>query len=644
MGAGLGARPVLIAGGGIGGLAAALGLAQKGIRSVLLEKASALGEIGAGIQLGPNAFHAFDYLGVGEAARSMAVYIDQLRLMDALTAEEITHVDLGEAFRARFGNPYAVVHRGDLHGVFLKACRDHDLIELRVSSEVVGYEQDGSSVTAKLASGERVTGALLIGADGLWSNIRKQVAADGPPRVSGHTTYRSVIPTEEMPEDLRWNAATLWAGPKCHIVHYPLSGWKVFNLVVTYHNDAPEPVAGKPVSDAEVMQGFSHVHERAQAIIRHGRNWRLWVLCDRDPIERWIDGRVALLGDAAHPMMQYFAQGACQAMEDAVCLSHMLGTHPDDHARRWKTIARNASRAPRACNCYRARSASTSTTPTANTPGCATRSWARKARRIITATWRGCMAGRGWRDNLVVPASTSSFRGVRSTSPESITPVPVFGAKRCKISTQGLWIPGSALRAARNDEKLNPYHRLAVDLAGAGLRQFVDEGDFARVFIWQQFRLDVVLQRFCRLRRVERAVVHHHDCLQPHAPVRQFGGEHRAFPDIGVLGEAQLDFERIHPLAGDFYQVVGPAAEEMKAVAVADEAVAGVDPAALADRLGRLVRPVPVQGRVGIAAHPQNAFFVVGDVAAIGVAQPDIIAGHAQARRAELFRSGRLER
>ena len=327
-----GARPVLIAGGGIGGLAAALGLAQKGIASILLEKSAALGEIGAGIQLGPNAFHAFDYLGVGEAARSMAVYIDQLRLMDALTAEEITHVDLREAFRSRFGNPYGVVHRGDLHGVFLKACGAHELIELRVNSEVVGYDQDASSVTARLASGERVTGSLLIGADGLWSNVRKQVAGDGPPRVSGHTTYRSVIPTEQMPEDLRWNAATLWAGPRCHIVHYPLSGWKVFNLVVTCHNDAPEPVAGKPVSDDEVMQGFAHLHDRAQAIIRHGSNWRLWVLCDRDPSESWVDGRVALLGDAAHPMLQYFAQGACQAMEDAVCLSHMLGAHRDDYA------------------------------------------------------------------------------------------------------------------------------------------------------------------------------------------------------------------------------------------------------------------------------------------------------------------------
>jgi 2-polyprenyl-6-methoxyphenol hydroxylase-like FAD-dependent oxidoreductase len=337
-------KPVLIAGGGIGGLATAMGLAQKGIRSILLEKSSSLGEIGAGIQLGPNAFHAFDYLGVGEAARGMAVYIDQLRLMDALTAEEITHVDLGEAFRARFRNPYAVVHRGDLHGVFLRACRNSDLIELRVSSEVIGYEQDGSSVTAKIANGDRVAGSLLIGADGLWSNIRKQVTADGPPLVSGHTTYRSVIPTEQMPEDLRWNAATLWAGPKCHIVHYPLSGWKVFNLVVTYHNDAPEPVAGKPVSEEEVLKGFGHIHGRAQGIIRHGKNWKFWVLCDRDPAERWIDGRVVLLGDAAHPMLQYFAQGACQAMEDAVCLSHMLANH-DDHATALETY--RAQRFPR---------------------------------------------------------------------------------------------------------------------------------------------------------------------------------------------------------------------------------------------------------------------------------------------------------
>ncbi|WP_431270799.1 3-hydroxybenzoate 6-monooxygenase [Dankookia sp. P2] len=319
--------PILIAGGGIGGLALALGLARRGIRCSVLEKAAAFGEIGAGIQLGPNAFHAFDHLGVGDTARAMAVYIDQLRLMDAMTGEEITHIDLGEGFRRRFGNPYAVIHRGDLHGVFLKACRESPLVTLRTGSEVVDYAQDRGGVTAHLAHGERLAGAALVGADGLWSRIRRRVVGDGVPRVSGHTTYRSVIPTERMPEALRWNAATLWAGPKCHIVHYPLQGWKLFNLVVTYHNDAPAPVAGQPASFEEVMRGFEHIHPRAQAIIRHGSEWRKWVLCDRDPVERWVDGRVALLGDAAHPMLQYMAQGACMAMEDAVCLSHRLATH-----------------------------------------------------------------------------------------------------------------------------------------------------------------------------------------------------------------------------------------------------------------------------------------------------------------------------
>ncbi len=320
---------ILIAGGGIGGLATALGLAQKGIASVVLEKSAQLGEIGAGIQLGPNAFHAFDYLGVGDAARAMAVYIDSLRLMDAIGGQEIVRIPLDERFRARFKNPYAVVHRGDLHFVFLKAAREHPLVELRTSAEVMGYKQDGSSVTALLADGEPLKGTALIGADGLWSKVRRQLVNDGPPRVSGHTTYRSVIPVEDMPEELRWNAATLWAGPKCHIVHYPLSGWKMFNLVVTYHNNAPEPVAGKPVSHDEVRKGFEHVHEKARLIIERGKDWKLWVLCDREPVSNWVDGRVALLGDAAHPMLQYFAQGACMAMEDAVALSAAMDGQQD---------------------------------------------------------------------------------------------------------------------------------------------------------------------------------------------------------------------------------------------------------------------------------------------------------------------------
>jgi salicylate hydroxylase len=323
------ALPILIAGGGIGGLAAAAALAQKGVPSIVVEQAPAFGEIGAGIQIGPNAFHFFDTLGVVDAARDKAVYIDALRLMDAQTAEDIAKIPLDQPFRDFYGNPYAVVHRADLHGVLLEACQASPLVDLRTNHKVLRYEQDGTSATLICEGREPLKGRALIGAEGLRSPIRNQMLGDGEPRISGHTTYRSVIPTEQMPEDLRWNAATLWAGPKCHIVHYPLKGWKVFNLVVTYHRDVQEAIAGRPVPKEEVAQGFEHIHPKARQIIEHGSDWKLWVLCDRDPVSTWVDGRVALLGDAAHPMLQYFAQGACMAMEDAVALGHCIEAHED---------------------------------------------------------------------------------------------------------------------------------------------------------------------------------------------------------------------------------------------------------------------------------------------------------------------------
>ena len=320
----------VIAGGGIGGLATALALAKQGVNCIVLEKAARLGEIGAGIQLGPNAFHCFDYLGVGEEARSMAVFIDQLRLMDATDGEEIASIPLGADFRERYRNPYAVVHRGDLHGVLLRACEEDERILLKVNSGVTGFANTSSGVEVMVDGDGPVRAKALVGADGLWSNVRKQIVGDDPPRVSGHTTYRSVIPLHQMPENLRWNAATLWAGPKCHIVHYPLSDWKYFNLVVTYHNDATEPVAAKPVSKAEVMKGFEHIHELPKEIIEIGEDWKLWVLCDREPVTSWQQGRAILLGDAAHPMLQYMAQGACMALEDAVCLAKQVARHADD--------------------------------------------------------------------------------------------------------------------------------------------------------------------------------------------------------------------------------------------------------------------------------------------------------------------------
>lgn len=315
---------IIVAGGGIGGLSAALGLAQAGKDVVVLEQAPELGEIGAGIQIGPNAFHCFDYLGIGDEARAVAVYVDALRMMDAVDGHEVTRLMVDDGFRERYKNPYAVVHRAELHSVLIDACVQTGKIDLRTNSTVTSYARNGDQVSVSLAGGEAIEGRALIGADGLRSPTRSQLASDGEPLISGHATYRTTIPIEKMPEDLRWNMMTLWAGPKCHLVHYPLKGGKVFNLVVTYHRGMTEPIAGKPVSNAEVREGFDGICDQALQIIDHGENWKLWVICDRDPIDNWVDGNVALLGDAAHPVRQYLAQGACMAMEDAVSLSALL--------------------------------------------------------------------------------------------------------------------------------------------------------------------------------------------------------------------------------------------------------------------------------------------------------------------------------
>lgn len=322
-----------IAGGGIGGLSAALSLARNGFSSTVFEQSDRFGEIGAGIQLGPNAFFCFQELGILDAASNGAVHIERVQIMDALSGEELIGIPIDEDFRRRYGNTYAVVHRADLHRVLLEACQSHELVTLKTRHKAVGYTLNGDNVLVQFENQPDFTTDAMIGADGLRSNIRQQVVADGPPRVSGHASYRALVPVQEVPENLRWNTATLWAGPKCHIVHYPLKDSKVFNLVVTYHNDAPEPVAGKPASLDEVRQGFEHIAELPRELVNRGRDWKLWVLCDRDPTDRWVDGHVALLGDAAHPMLQYLAQGACMAIEDAVCLGHVMQRHDGNIAK-----------------------------------------------------------------------------------------------------------------------------------------------------------------------------------------------------------------------------------------------------------------------------------------------------------------------
>jgi 3-hydroxybenzoate 6-monooxygenase len=312
--------PVLIAGGGIGGLAAALALSRRGIPVKVLEQSAAIGEIGAGIQLGPNAFSAFDALGIGERTRSDAVYVERLLMMDAVDESEVGNMPVGDEFRKRFGNPYAVCHRADVHGALLEAVRKSDRVELVASTRVERVEQHGQSVTAIDQHGAAHHGAALVGCDGVKSNVRQQYVGD-PHRVTGHVVYRAVVDVADFPENLKLNAPCLWAGPDCHLVHYPLRGGGQYNVVVTFHSRKAEEWGVSEGSREEVLSYFDGIGPRPRQLLDLPKSWKRWATADREPIGTWSFDRVTLLGDAAHPMMQYLAQGACMALEDAVTLA-----------------------------------------------------------------------------------------------------------------------------------------------------------------------------------------------------------------------------------------------------------------------------------------------------------------------------------
>jgi 2-polyprenyl-6-methoxyphenol hydroxylase-like FAD-dependent oxidoreductase len=295
--------PVLVAGGGIGGLAAALALARRGFSVKVLEQAQELGEIGAGIQLGPNAFAAFDALGVGPSARASAVYADELVMYDALDESVVGQLAVGEAFRKRFGNPYAVIHRVDIHRALLDGARANGHIELLTSTRVERIEQDAAGVTVVDAAGRAHRGSGLIGADGIKSVVRSQYVND-PHRVSGHVVYRAVVDRTDFPKDLLQNAMSVWAGPDGHLVYYPLRSGQQYNVVVTFHSRDKEEWGVTDGTPEEVQSYFSEVCPRARQLIYLPKSWKRWATADRDPIGNWTFGRVTLLGDAAHPGLQ----------------------------------------------------------------------------------------------------------------------------------------------------------------------------------------------------------------------------------------------------------------------------------------------------------------------------------------------------
>ena len=314
----------VIAGGGIGGLSAALSIAQHGHHVHVVERKSSFVELGAGIQLAPNAFHALDCLGVGKQVRAAAVPVDDLSILDGLSGQVLTRLPLGDRYRERFGDSYAVVERGDLYMPLLAACHDHPLVRLSAGSGLVGYSQTPESVRCRLSSGLHVDADALVGADGIWSTVRQQLLGDGPPDVAGHTIYRTVLPMASVPDELRSNSVRLWAGPGWHVVRYPIAGGTKMNLAAVHDNDATTVVSALSVSDEHVRSAFPELCRTPRRLLELGTGWKTWVLCDRAPATRWASGRVVLIGDAAHPMLQYAAQGAAMALEDAVTLGTLL--------------------------------------------------------------------------------------------------------------------------------------------------------------------------------------------------------------------------------------------------------------------------------------------------------------------------------
>ena len=315
----------LVVGGGIGGVALALALARRGLRSRVLEKASEFGEIGYGIQQGPNAYRMLEWLGVMKALEPQAVFTKNLILIDALTDRELTRISCGPAFRERYRAPYTVVHRRDLHGVLLDACRKYDEISLHTSKELVSFEDRGGSVVTRCADGSEYEGAALVGADGLRSRVREVVIGDGPPRPAGHVTYRGVVPFDQVKDQSHFDDMVIWIGPNLHFVQYRLRSGTVMNNVATvvsrkFERGERENYGGPD----ELMEVFSRTTPHVQEMLTYVGTDKNWVLHDRDPLPGWTRGNVTLLGDAAHPTLQYLAQGACMAIEDAVVLSRTL--------------------------------------------------------------------------------------------------------------------------------------------------------------------------------------------------------------------------------------------------------------------------------------------------------------------------------
>jgi 3-hydroxybenzoate 6-monooxygenase len=324
------ARAILIAGGGLGGLSAALALGRQGRSVRVLEQAAKFAPIGYGIQLGPNVFPMFDRLGITDAIMREATIPPNILMLDALTGDEVTHIPTGGKFRARFTHPYIIIHREDIHRVLIEACAAVPEIVMEGGANVVGFEEIGDGVRVALEDGRAVEGAALIGADGLRSAVRAALVKEDEPRPIGYVAHRTIVPMRELPAHVPYrDEVVLWGGPGFHIVHYPLRHGTLFNVVAVFRTATFGERLDPAAYVAEVRRTYRDAHPAMKTLTDMMDLGRRWVIADRDPIRHWSRGRATLLGDAAHPVLQSFAQGACMAIEDGVVLGELAARESD---------------------------------------------------------------------------------------------------------------------------------------------------------------------------------------------------------------------------------------------------------------------------------------------------------------------------
>ena len=337
-------KQILIAGGGIGGLAAALGCSRAGWSVQLVEGTRAFGEVGAGIQMGPNVTRVLHGWGLEQELRKYAAYPELMLVRSAANGQELGRLRLGDRAHKRYGAPYATIHRADIHKLLLKAVERSGDVELMLGQWLESFVDTGDGVQTRTQLGVEMQAQGLVGADGLWSAVRQHLLKDADPRVTGHLAYRALIPQKDLPAYLRSQKVTVWLGSDLHVVQYPVRRGHWLNVVVIakgYVKGEVEDWDQATVS-GELQAAMGSTCNKLQDLISAIETWRLWVLCDRPPMtgaHEQAQGSVALLGDAAHPMRPYMAQGAGMAIEDAACLQRVLALPQMTVAERFKQYA-----------------------------------------------------------------------------------------------------------------------------------------------------------------------------------------------------------------------------------------------------------------------------------------------------------------